>query len=298
MMKRSALSILGCALLAGCVQSGMEPPAPKKAYIGAVPVMTRTPVDAALACLSTRPEVKRFSKVFGVHIVSDQTQRFNSEETGGFVPRDSAGMLVSLLQKAGVKQVNRSNTAVSEWEIAKAREQILGDGGNTTVGNQTLPFRPLVKGTIRGSDYVIDGAITQLDFNTYSDGIEASVGGLGGGARSFAITAAIDLRVTDTRTTRIVKAESYSKQAVGHEVFASVFRFFSDELFDVKIGGKNQEGLQAAIRWVLADATYDIVSDLTKHDGSCDTYLPKASQADKQSNLVAVLKKDGALIVK
>ncbi len=95
------------------------------------------------------------------------------------------------------------------------------------------------------------------------------------------MTAAIDIRVTDTKTTRIVKAKSYSKQAVGREVFASVFRFFSDELFDIKIGSKSQEGLQAAVRWVLADATYDLVKELSGHKGACDVYLPKASQDDR-----------------
>lgn len=127
-----------------------------------------------------------------------------------------------------------------------------------------MEFRPITKGSIRGSDYVIDGAITQLDFNTYSGGGEVLVGGIGGGARAFALTAAADLRVTNTESTRIVRAGSYSKQAVGHEVYASVFRFFSSELFDIKIGDKSQEGLHAGVRWLMAEAAYDIVSSLVR----------------------------------
>jgi curli biogenesis system outer membrane secretion channel CsgG len=268
-------------LLAAC-QSQTSEKAPKAPFLGPVPVTTRTPVDAALECLSRSPEVQRYPRIFAVHVISDQTGRYSSEEVGNYLPRDSAGMMVSLLQKAGVKQVNRSNTAVSEWEIARAREQILGDGGNVVIGGESLPFRPLVKGALRGSDYVIDGVITQLDFNSYSGGLEASVGGAGGGVRNFALTAAVDIRVTDTKSTQIIKARSYSKQAVGREVFASVFRFFSDELFDIKIGGKSQEGLQAAIRWVLADAAYDLVKEITGHDGACDAFLPKASQEDRR----------------
>src|SRR5690606_20471161 len=114
--------------------------------------------------------------VLAVHSITDQTNKFNNDE-GGFVPRDAAAMLVTALQKAGIAQVNRSNTVVTEWEIARAKEQILGDGGQTTVGNQTVDFRPITKGSIRGSDYVIDGALTQLDFNTFSGGGEATVGG-------------------------------------------------------------------------------------------------------------------------
>ncbi|KPF46523.1 CsgG/HfaB family protein [Rhizobium sp. AAP43] len=267
-------------LLASC-QSQVAEKAPKPAFLGPVPIATRTPVDAALECLAKTPEVQKYPRIFAVHVITDQTGRYSSEEAGNYLPRDSAGMMISLLQKAGVKQVNRSNTAVSEWEIARAREQILGDGGNVVVGGESLPFRPLVKGGLRGSDYVIDGVITQLDFNSYSGGAEASIGGAGIGARRFAVTAAVDIRVTDTTSTRIIRAKSYSKQAVGREVFASVFRFFSDELFDIKIGDKSQEGLQAAIRWVLADAAYDMVKELSGHKGACDALLPKASQDDR-----------------
>jgi curli production assembly/transport component CsgG/holdfast attachment protein HfaB len=243
-----------------------------------VPTITQTPADPALACLAESDAVKASDTTFAVHTIQDATNKFATEETGGFVPRDVAGMLVTALSKAGVKQVNRANTAVTEWEIARAKEQVLGDGRRVRVGDQTVSFRPLVKGSLRGSDIVIDGVITQLDFNTYSRGVEATVGGVGAGARVFALTVAADLRVTDTRSTELILANSYSKQAVGHEVFASIFRFFSSELFDVKIGDKSQEGLHAGVRWLLAEAAYDIVALVTEHDGSCDRLLPEATQ--------------------
>lgn len=269
--------VLTALALSGCTYFPQQV-APGDPYYGPVPVATVTPADDALYCLSQSPEVKKTRKRFAVHIISDQTNKFSAEEAGGYVPRDSASMMISSLQKAGVKQVNRANTAVSEWEIARAREQVLGDGGTVKVGNQSVTFRPILKGSVRGSDYVIDGTITQLDFNTYSGGGEATVGGIGGGARVFALTAAADIRVTDTKSTEILLAGSYSKQAVGTEVFASVFRFFGNDLFDVKIGDKSQEGLHAAVRWLMAEAAYDVVSTIVKHDGSCDRFLPKASQ--------------------
>jgi curli biogenesis system outer membrane secretion channel CsgG len=99
--------------------------------------------------------------------------------------------------------------------------------------------------------------------------------GIGGGNRKFALTVGADIRVTDTRSTELVMAEAYSKQAVGVEVYGSIFRFFDSELFDVKIGSKSQEGLHSGIRWMLAEAAYNIVSTTLKHDGSCDRLLPK-----------------------
>ncbi len=244
--------------------------------VGALPVVSDTPADAALACLSETPEVRNSRAVFAVHIISDLTQRVSVDEVGAYVPRDVAGMLVTALDRAGVRQVNRINTAVTEFEIALSREQILGDGGPVNVEGETIPYRPLRRGVLRGSDFVIDGSITQLDFNVYSEGGEVGLFGASAGRRVFALTAGADLRVTNTETTEIVLSNAYSKQAVGREVFGSIFRFFSDELFDVQIGRENIEGLHAGIRWMLAEAAYDIVSEVLNHDGSCDALLPEA----------------------
>lgn len=288
MLKALTIGLAVCAL-AGC--TALTPMTrPKAAFHGPVPIANATPADEALVCLSKTPEVRNSGIMLAVHTVADQTNKFNSDE-GSFVPRDAAAMLITALQKAGMQQVNRSNTAVTEWEIARAKEQLLSDGGSATVGNQTVDFRPVTKGSIRGSDYVIDGALTQLDFNTYSGGGEVVIGGIGGGARAFALTAAADLRVTDTTSTRIVRAGSYAKQAVGTEVYASVFRFFSNEMFDIKIGDKSQEGLHAGVRWLMAEAAYDIVSSLVRHKGACDKYLPEATQelrAEQSAQVAAI----------
>lgn len=269
-MGLAVVALTGCTALTPLTR-------PKAEFHGPVPIANSTPHDEALVCLSKTPEVRNSGIMLAVHTITDQTNKFNSEE-GSFVPRDVAAMLITALQKAGMKQVNRTNTVVTEWEIARAKEQLLGDGGTATVGNQTVEFRPVTKGSIRGSDYVIDGALTQLDFNTYSGGAEVTIGGMGAGARQFALTTAADIRVTNTQSTRIVRAGSYAKQAIGTEVFASVFRFFANEMFDVKIGDKSQEGLHAGVRWLMAEAAYDIVTSLVHHNGSCDKYLPQATQ--------------------
>lgn len=285
MLKTLAMGIAVIALT-GC--TALTPlTRPKAEFHGPVPIANSTPHDEALVCLSKTAQVRNSGIMLAVHTIADQTNKFNADE-GSFVPRDAAAMLITALQKAGVNQVNRTNTVVTEWEIARAKEQLLGDGGTSTVGNQTVEFRPVTKGSIRGSDYVIDGAMTQLDFNTYSGGAEATIGGIGGGARVFALTVAADLRVTNTRSTRIVRAGSYAKQAMGTEVFASVFRFFANEMFDVKIGDKSQEGLHAGVRWLMAEAAYDIVGSLVHHNGSCDKYLPVATQEIRAESTAGV----------
>ncbi|PRY94772.1 Curli production assembly/transport component CsgG [Hasllibacter halocynthiae] len=273
----SSVALVGA--MASCGPLPPEQSLPRASYNGPIPVVAATPADAALACLSRSPEVRRDGTVFAVHQIGDLTQKIAVDETGGYVPRDVAGMLVTALSRAGVSQVNRINTTVTEFEIARAREQILGDGGPVFVEGEQLPYRPLERGALRGSDVVIDGSITQLDFNTYSSGGQISLFGAGAGRRTFALTVGADVRVTDTRSTELVMAQAYSKQAVGVEVFGSVFRFFDDELFDVNIGRESQEGLHAGLRWMLAEAAYDIVARVTGHDGSCDALLPPGAAA-------------------
>lgn len=270
--------------LAACGVTQPQEGRPSPQFNGPVPVRSATPVDRALTCLAATPEVGASRLTYAVHSVQDLTNKYAVEEDGAPVPRDVAGMLVTQLAKAGVTQVNRSNTAVSEWEIAQARAQLLGDGRTTLVAGRAIPFRPLNKGVLLGSDIVIDGAITQLDYNTWSNALEATVSGIGAGRRAFALTVGADLRVTDTRSTRIVLARSYAKQAVGTEISASIFRFFGEQLFDVKIGDKSQEGLHAGIRWMLGEAAYDIVATLSRHDGSCDRFLPDMTRRIREEH--------------
>lgn len=278
-MLQRMIAVISCGgILAGCGLLPDEMGMPEDTYRGTIPVKTSTPADAALACLARAPDVQRSNVTLAVHVINDSTGKFNTDDTGAYLPSDVAGMLVTSLHKTGVRQVNRVNTAVTEWELSRAQEQTLGDGRTVRIGDEDITFRPIERGVLRGSDYVIDGNLTQLDFNTFSDGAEATIGGIGGGARVFALTTAADIRVTDTRSTEIRMAESYSKQAAGREIFASVFRFFNDESFDIKIGDKQQEGLHAGVRWMMADAAYDIVSSLANHDGSCDNLLPEASR--------------------
>lgn len=284
MLRQTVCSVACIGVISGCGILPDEQSMPEAQYQGTIPTKTQTPTDAALECLARAPDVRSSNVTLAVHVINDTTGKMGGDDTGAVLPSDVAGMLVTSLQKTGVRQVNRVNTAVTEWELSRAQEQTLGDGRTVQIGDEEVTFRPIERGVLRGSDYVIDGNLTQLDFNTFSSGGEAFIGGIGGGGRIFALTTAADLRVTNTQTTEIRIAESYSKQAVGREIFASIFRFFGSEDFDIKIGEKQLEGLHAGVRWMMADAAYDIVSNLTNHSGACDRLLPDASQQVRDSS--------------
>jgi len=129
-------------------------------------------------------------------------------------------MLIVALSRAGVHLVNRSSTGVAEWEQKQAMERKLGDGRPTVVGNTRFDYRPVRAGEFLGSSYYINGAITELNWNIYTDTKEFGAFGVTAGHRTYRIAMAVDLVVSNSLTTEIVFARSYSKQVVGYEVGA------------------------------------------------------------------------------
>ena len=128
------------------------------------------------------------------------------------------------------------------------------------------------------SDYIVVGAVTELNYNITSGGIQLFVQGIGGGGRSVIVNVALDLRVVDARNFSIKYVTSLQKQIYGFEVEANVFRFFGSELFDVNLGAKGQEPLQLGIRTALEEATLRLVAVVTATDPTSCLTQP-ASQA-------------------
>ena len=145
-------------------------------------------------------------------------------------------------------------------------------------------------------DYVT-GAVTELNWNIDSGVAEAGAYSAVIGKRTYRISVAIDVVVTNTQTTEIVYAKSYKKQLVGFETNANFFRFVNQntalqilslgnaaattvtqalELFDANLDEKQNEPTQTALRWVIELAAYDIMRNLKHTGNSCDSLLPPA----------------------
>lgn len=189
-------------------------------------------------------------------------------------------MFVIALAKTGVRLVNRNSTAVSEWEMKRAMDKQLGEGKPVEVQGKEFAYRPITAGAIVGSTHFVSGALTELNWSIKSDIAEAGVAGLTAGSRKYYISVGADLMLTNTKTTELVMARSYSKQIVGSELSAGLFRFFAmgggtnwgpREIFEFNLGSQANEPVQAAVRWLLELAAYDMVSSLTGADKYCDT---------------------------
>lgn len=278
---RKTTAVLGLLALGGCA---LPPPdEPVKTLQGPVPFAAVTPATDALACLAEVVRATPTDLRLAVGDIPDRTGRFDYEEVGSFVTQGATYMMVAAVAQAGVRQVNRSTIGIAEWELQQALSQRLGEGRPLRVGQQTITYRPVPRGAFLGSTHYVTGAITELDFNVFQRSNEVAVGGIGFGGRSFAAQVALDLMVTDTRTTEVVLSRSYRKQIVGYEVRADVFRIFDigggvgqidgDELIEVSFADQPNEPLQGSVRWAVEAAAYDIAARLLGAEDRCDGFL-------------------------
>ena len=126
-------------------------------------------------------------------------------------------------------------------------------------------------GRLPGTDFIIVGALTELNYNIVTGGAGLRVMGIGGGARMAVLNVALDLRVINSKNFAVAYVSSLQKQIYGYEVDADVFRFFGDTLVDFQAGHVRNEPLQLGVRAVSEMAVYQIMTDFLKlpRDPSC-----------------------------
>jgi len=255
---------------------------------GPVPRVNTTPMHELLGCLSGY--VKKPDLRLGVAEFSDGTgvMEGDAQNSRALTQRPDMMMTVALA-RGGMHLVNRNAIAVAEWELKNAMEKKLGDGRAVDSENQKVEFRPVRAGSMLGSTHYVSGAITELNWNVSSSLAEGGAYSATAGRRTFRISIAIDVIVTNTITTEIVHARSYKKQLVGYEFTAGVFRFVQSsplmkaaalvtsgglELFSANIGQKQNEPVQTAVRWLVELSAYDVIRSLTSLGDKCDEGLP------------------------
>lgn len=279
---RAAALALATVGLSGCTNwtpqySNVTP------LTGPAPYMNRTPMHSALVCLQTSTRAMPDVRLGVADFVDGSGASLGESDVNGryFSQRPDL-MLIVALSKTGVRLVNRTSTAVAEWEMRQAMERRLGEGKPVLVGQTRFDYRPVRAGEFLGSTYYVNGAITEINWSLSSNVEEAGFLGATAGRRTYRVSIAIDLVVTNSLTTEVVFARSYSKQLVGNETGAGVFRFVEAsimpksrvELFQANIGQKQNEPVQAALRWLVELAGYETVASLTGGDAQCDMLVP------------------------
>jgi len=179
-------------------------------------------------------------------------------ETGRRLTQGATLMVISALAKAGVPQVERFDTSVNEFELKMKDNKLIK---NSIEGDERV-FQPILAGALVGSKYTIMGGITELNYNIRSNDVNAFFDIVSGGMRYYVMNVAMDFRLVETETLKIMSTVSYQKQIIGREIQAGVFEFFDDKLLDIGVGERSLEPMQLAIRSISELAVYDLVNDL------------------------------------
>ena len=249
MKKAVAIGALTSVLLAGC--SSMTTDLMGKKGVDALysfPVTSNpTPYTQCLTNLAAISG--NHIPTFAVGEVADKTGQVNYQENGHQLSQGISEMVISALYKTGkARLVERLDLRIPLAEVKLAEQGRLSHGLDDYA---RLP----------ASDFVLTGALTELNYNIVSGGAQAFVTGIGAGAKTVVINVALDLRVVNSRTFAVDYVTSLQKQIFGVEVEANVFRFFGDTLVEFNAGAIKNEPLQLGVRSVVEMAVYQIMTD-------------------------------------
>ncbi len=258
MTYRNALltTLAGAGLLAATACTSMDAVVSDPDYLstGAIVETSTTPYSGQLACMkrTTATEKPRIA----VGDIRDMTGRFSTFE-GAVATQGASLMVMTALSQAGFPLAERLDTAVAEQELEFANNRLISEAGEPTED-----YRKVFTGSIAGSDYILLGGITELNFNVHSGVREARIGPVVGGVRHYAMTVALDLRLVNTTDLSVVNLVSQRKVIRGREIRAGVFEFIGDTTIDIGLGERAQEPVHTAIRTIVESAVFDLVSGI------------------------------------
>lgn len=261
-MKISKIGMLaGCALLLGACQATSVYPETGVKPEYSFPVTTNeTPYSTCLAALSRVPGNRL--PTFAVGEVADKTGQINYDENGHALSQGVSEMVISALGKTGkANLVERLDLRIPLAEMKLAEQRRL----QRSIEEYQLP----------ASDFIVAGALTELNYNITSGGAQLFIRGIGGGVRTVVINVALDMRVINAKNFTVPYTTSLQKQIYGFEVEANVFRFFGSTLVEFDAGQIRNEPLQLGVRSVVEMAIYQIMTDFLGLPGPAECGVVK-----------------------
>mgnify|MGYP001549403761 FL=1 len=206
-----------------------------------------TPYSQCLSDLAALPGTNL--PTFAIGEVADKTGQVNYNANGHTLSQGVSEMVISAFYKTGKAHlVERLDLRIPLAEVKLAEQGRLSHG---MADYQRIP----------SSDFVVTGALTELNYNILSGGAQLFVNGIGGGPKMVVINVALDLRLINSRTFAVDYVTSLQKQIYGYEVDANVFRFFGNTLVEFDAGKIKNEPVQLGVRSVVEMAVYQIMTD-------------------------------------
>lgn len=246
-MRHIPILLAATLTLSACSAATVYPKEGVSPTLG-LPVTTNdTPYTQCLSALSGNG--RKNLPVFAVGEISDKTGQIDRSNNGAVLTQGITEMMVSAFYKTGsVSLVERFDLRIPLAEAKMVQQKL------TLKPKQTaLP--------VRASNFVVMGALTELNFNIVSEGARLSVSGIGGGGRTVVINVGLDVRVVNSQSFDVNYVSSLQKQIFGYEVEANVFRFFGSRLVEFDAGRIQNEPLQLGVRSVVEMAVYQIMTD-------------------------------------
>jgi curli production assembly/transport component CsgG/holdfast attachment protein HfaB len=220
--------------------------------------------------------------VFAVGEVADKTGQVSYyDKAGNNLTQGAAEMVMSALYKTGKAHlVERYDLRIPLAEVKLAEQNRLS---RTVESFGKLP----------STDFVLVGALTELNYNIVTGGVGLRVAGIGAGARMAVVNVALDLRVINSKNFAVAYVSTLQKQIYGYEVQADVFRFFDTTFVELEAGHVRNEPLQLGVRAVVEMAVYQIMTEFLRlpRDPSCALV-----ENDHMSSYLEQLKPNGETI--
>jgi curli production assembly/transport component CsgG/holdfast attachment protein HfaB len=234
-----ALSVSACSTVASI-------DGPARVLAGPPVTDNNTPYSQCLAELAAVPGNNL--PVIAIGEVADKTGKFDADESGFAVSQGISEMTMSAFFKTGkARLVERFDLRLAKQELQFRKSNLAG--------------RAIKAGKVTPTDFMVSGALTELNYNIVSGGAGLWVNGAGAGIRTVVVNVALDLRVVEVETLNVLYISSLQKQIIGYEVEANVFRFFGSNLIEFDAGQIRNEPMQLGVRSVVEMSVYQILTE-------------------------------------
>jgi curli production assembly/transport component CsgG/holdfast attachment protein HfaB len=248
-LSKSLLGLFASAsILAGCQTGGYYSTAYVEPLSGSPVHTNNTPYTACLVNMASAKTEKKPSLTVG-HISDKTGQKDYAKYTDSAeLTQGVSEMVISAFFKT--RQVTLTERL--DIRVPLAEQQLV---------QSKAISGPVAKMNVIPSNFVVLGALTELNYNISSGGARLFVAGNGGGVRKAVINVGLDLRLVDVRSFRTLYVTSLQKQIIGYEVEAGIYRFFGEQLIEFDAGAVKNEPLQLGVRSVVELATYQILTE-------------------------------------
>ena len=183
--------------------------------------------------------------------VPDKTGE-RTETRSTVVSQGATDMLITALKRSRQFRIlDRviNNNVMQEQNLQK--NNLLAEGENPDLNK------------LSGADYFITGAVTEYQVEKKTGGKGITIGGLGGSTEYAVATTAIDLRLIDSTTGKVVWSRSLKDEIKGEKVDLQAFSFMGENIVELETGKGSQEVINLVLRTLIEEGVFELAqSDL------------------------------------